>query len=407
MYDLIRTFSIVLLSTLTLLHGQEKLTLKDALQKGFSHSFDLKKAALDIDIAELNAYQASLLPNPQFSINGETASFSCDQEEDNPSISYGVAQLLETRWKRRARRDVAAAMQGFAEASYLQSKAEYGFSIKAAFTNAAFAKRYMDIAFQNKEMQEKILICLNEKPEEGKISPSDKMKQSGSCQLYDLACKKKANNYKEKKLELAYLIGRNDTDFDIDDEFVDHLGPPQFYFDEKNNYFVKVKDWQVEIAQQQAILEETKKTPDISLNAGLFHENKAQPSGIFLGLSFELPIFNNHDAAISKAYLEIEKQEASRQEFVNRLNLELRKKQLAIEQAYEELLCYREKILYKMQEGYDEVLDCHHGGKLDVCEVYKAKLVCLEQEEKYLEIVERYQDVLLEFEKLIGRIPGI
>ncbi|MGK5594060.1 MAG: TolC family protein [Parachlamydiaceae bacterium] len=397
-------FPIILSCYFSLAYGQEKLTLHQALQSGFNHSFDLKKAVLDIDIAEVNAQQASLLPNPQFSINGETSNFVRDYQE-YPSVSYGLAQLIETRQKRRARRDVAAAMQGFAQASYSQSKVEYGFSIKEAFIGAALAKRRVDLAFQNRAIQENLLSCLNEKPEAENVLKSSEIKQFSACHMSELACKRKTHAYEEKKLELAYLIGKHNTDFDLDDALIDRVEVPQFCFDEKENCFLKVKDWQVEVALQQAFLEETKKKPDLSVNAGLFHEDGSQPSGIFLGLSFELPIFSNHETAISKAYLEVEKQEVSRQEFLKRMGLAFTKKKLAIEHAYEELLCYRNKILSKTHESYSQILDYHQDGKVDVCEVYKARLACLEQEEKYLELIENYQLSLLEFQKLMGRLP--
>ncbi|KAF3362768.1 hypothetical protein PHSC3_000627 [Chlamydiales bacterium STE3] len=402
MHKIIFSLGTAIALSLSPLFSHEVITLKDALERGLRHSFELQKAAIDVSLADTNAYQAYLLPNPQFSINGETASFM-SHHQNTPSVSYGVAQLVENGRKRRARREVASAMQGFAEANYLQSKIEMGYSIKEAFTHAAVAKRYVEIALENKNLQEKILECLSEKAESGKISQSEKSKQSGNCHLYHLAYKRKLSNYENAKLELAFMLGMKETDFDVCDDSIYQVGFPELFVSDQENFLIKVKDWQVEMAQQQIVLAESKKIPDISVNAGFFHENKTQPSGLFFGISVELPVFNNHDATISRAYLEAEKQEISRLEFLKKLYLELKKKHLAIEQAYEEILYYQNCILQKAEESYQEMIDCQKDGKMDSCEIYKEKLSYLQNQEKYLEVLENYHISLLEFQKLTGR----
>lgn len=381
----------------------QELHLQDAIQRGLHHSFGLQKAAIEINIADANAYQAYLLPNPQFSLNAETSSFMHNHDDD-PSIAYGIGQLLETRQKRRSRREVAAAQQATAEANFVQSKTEVILAIKEAFIKAAISKHYVEIAEENKTLQEKMVQASHEKAELGKLSVAEKVKADGCYKLFDIEYRKKVHAYENAKLELAFLIGLNDAEFDPYFNLFEDVEFPYYHFCEEENNLIKIKNWEIEEANQQIALEEAKKIPDVVVNAGLFHEeDKVQPSGLFFGISFALPIFDNNDASISKAYLAAEKRELEKKEFVRKLHLEVRKKQLALEQTYEEILCYKDCILAKAEEGYQDILDCYEAGKIDINETFRAKQTCLDYQEKYLEVFLRYYALLIEFQKLTGR----
>lgn len=400
MRKIIFTFELLTLFYSCTAFGYE-LSMQDALQRGLFQSFGMQKAAIEINIADANAYQAYLLPNPQLSINAETSGFIRNLD-DEPTIAYGVSQILETRQKRRSRREIAAAQQAAAEANFSQSKLEVILGIKEAFIKAAIAQHNLDIALEEKQLQEKLLQIAHEKAEVGKVSIAEKIRKEGCFKLFDIEYRKKINAYENAKLELAFLIGMVDEEFHLCFNLFDEIVPPRFIFRENENNLIKIKNWEIEAAQQQVAFEEAKKVPDIAVNAGIFHEDKWIPSGLFFGISFALPIHDNNEAAIAKAQLHAEKHEIEKTELLRKLHLEIKKKELALEQAYEEILCYRNCILEKAEEAYRDIIDCYEAGKINIEDTLKAKQTCLEYKEKYLEAFLRYNTLFIEFQKLTG-----
>lgn len=382
------------------------LTLDEALCRGLSYSLGLDSAALDIAIKEAETYQVSRLPNPEFSIDAGDCSMVREHTCD-PCLAYGIEQYIEVVGKRRWRQSVKEAEQEIAAFSFRQKKHLLICEIEAAFYKVVRLQKEYELAKAKKALEDQVQIVLKEKLAQGKASLPEQVRQQNLIYLATLEIKKAEFALEEAKLMLAHLFGLPCPDFDEVFCHYESLQMPACIEDAAlNSMLISMKEWEREAAFRMLCLEAANKIPDFKVRAGVMHENHFRKASLFVGLSVPLPIFDRNNGNYARASFAATQLEIEKQQLIRNLELEIKRRWLALEASYEEVLCYQESILKNVQTSCSHAHASFESGKIEFLESLEQKKNCLEIEGKYLEALAEFYDARIEYKKLLGPSLG-
>jgi len=378
----------------------QPLSLEEALQRGLNHSLGLQAACLDIAIKDAEAYQVGLLPNPEFSADADDVGV-LHPVDDAPIYAFGLAQLIELGGKRCKRQNLANAFKEVAEVGYAQKKHLLTCDIEEAFIWVSQLQEEAALAQAKRDLEQKMHDASCEKANQGKLAQSEKVKSAAKTVLREFEIKKKLSELEQAKLDLAYLMGTPCPDFERVETM--HAEVQPFTFEEElNSLELLIKEREVQAAYKAICLEKANGIPDLFVRAGIVHEEHFRNTGVFAGFSIALPIFNRNQGNTARATYEATKIELEQQQLCLDLELEMRKKKLALENAYEEVLCFKEEILKKAEEACHNAQESYKNGKIEYACVLEEEGNCLEVQEKYVAAVARFHEIKIEVKRMTG-----
>ena len=381
-----------------------ELTLEEALRRGLSHSLGLQAACLDIAIKEAEAYQVSLFPNPDFSADADDMGV-LHPVDDCPVYAFGLSQLIELGGKRCKRRNLANAFREVAEVNYALKRHLLLCDIEETFVWVSQLQAEAAIAQAKRDLEEKMHNASCEKANEGKLARSEKVKSEAKKVLRDFEIKKKLSELEQAKLDLAYLMGSTCLDFEYVENMHEEVSPVTVE-EACASLELLLKGREIHAAYQAMCLEKAKGVPDLFVRAGLVCEEDFCRTGAFGGFTIALPIFDRNQGNYARASYEASKLELEEQQLCLDLELEMRKKKLAIENAYEEAICFKEEIWKRAQAVCHNAQESYQNGKIEYVCVLEEEWNCLEVQEKYIGAVTRFHELKLELKKMAGQPFG-
>ncbi len=372
--------------------------LQEATELAFANSMQLKEVDARVQMKLAECWQAGLCPNPaflfelnQFDLPNKRRSF------DQVQASFEISQLLELGNKRSARQNVMAA-----ESSIILWEAE---SIRQAlikrvsdtYVDAITAQRKLDMLSDLHDNGSKILDCIAQKVQNGKISPILQRKSVLNLHTVNVEQKKTAALLATSKRQLELLCG--DT-FDFNALRLEPLPPltPPLPIENYLNLIYKNS----EIAQLEATqlaahynyhLQRSNRIPNLVVSAGVNQYSPCSNYQLSFGLGFEIPIFNRNQGSISRSQweeysvfykiLDLEKQ------------LKLRCEELYAEwiRLYETLELIQEELIPSTLEMLQIHSDREVSGKEDCLER-------LEENKNLYDLQLQYIDALHDFHHL-------
>lgn len=378
--------------------GSRVLDFDTAVQRTLDQSLVLKKEWHEIQAKKGLVKQTYLYPNPEFTYDLQTSELGWRERQD----IYAISQLIELGGKRQKQIKAATYIYYASLTEYEVSKLERLNHLSKAFIRVVAAQELAQLAMKHQINAQQSLDLISIKMENGKTSLTKQNKAKVALSFADINLKKAIAEFRAAKNSLALLWSSSCPDFDIVIyPFFEISEPPPL-----EEYLTRLCD-QPEITQSlfkymaayhQLRFEKAIPIPNITVTLGYGYSSGDE--GVVVGAAIPLPIWNQNQGSIQKAYynmLKIQDEGNQLRLFLktklSNAYLELRRSYLEVEELRNLVLQASNQALALAHEGYQQ-------GKLEFEEVLSAQQFLLEMKEKYIGALVHYHNKRAEVDYL-------
>lgn len=367
--------------------NQTGLSLNEAICRTLKDSIQLNLSLLGIEAREAEIEQTGRLPNP-------VLSYEQDGIRKNGEKTGVVTQLIELGGKRNFRKGIASNQYYASLVNFEASKMELLNHLCRAFIQVVFAQEYLELAFDERHRSEEVLRVVSEKIDLGKLSDLHLNKARLVSAKADLILQRAKVDLETARERLAYFWGSKQADFErVNFEFYDIEAPAPLndYLDQLCSKPELVKaQFEYLTARQQLNLEKAGRIPDVAISLGYQSVGDKNERGVVMGVSVPLPIFDQNQGNIRRAYAEVQK--SSEQERLIWLILEskLSASYKSLVRIYEEAEKIKSSLLQSALRAFQQANEGFREGKFEYLEVLDAQETLFEIKEKYIEALADY-----------------
>lgn len=293
------------------------LTLSKAAQRAVAANPRLAAADKDVAIAMGKRIQAGAIPNPELSMELDSALGSGQyQGLRSAETTLELSQLFEFRGKRAKR---VAAGSAEVESAYWQLEAlrlEILSETAAAFFNVLAGQRRVQILDSQTASLDRLTPLLQRRAEAGASSPGEVARAQLAIDLVRADRERAKAALAVTRRELAALMGANNPDFARAVGDLTRIGKPPPFQTVLGaiDALPQLVRWTAVRAQRHAelILARLKPYPDIKAGVAWRHFSETNDNAVRFGISIPLPVFDQNIGGIAEAEASLAKVEADR-----------------------------------------------------------------------------------------------
>lgn len=339
--------------------------------------------------------QARLYPNPE--LNYEVENFAGNngwKNWNNREERYFYSQLFETANKRGLRTQSASYQYYAALVGYDISKLFVLNRLNRAFIQVVASQEYLKISQDQADMAKEVLRIATKKVEAGKVSLIHQNKAEVSYSTALIAIEKAHTNLKNAKKRLSLLWGDVCPDFETVAFLFFDITRPQlleeclsdlcnqaevirsFY----NNLSAR-KNWQ---------LEKANRIPNVTLQVGYKANYEENNQGMIASVSIPLPIFNQNQGNIGRAYFDMLKTGDEGRQLWLLLESKLAIFHQELLFAYTEAEKIRDVSLPAATQAFELAQLGYREGKFEYLDVLDAQRTLFEIRQSYIQALVNY-----------------
>lgn len=380
------------------------LTLTQAVDIALRNSPQLAGYPLEFQAAEGRVQQASLLPNPEFSVDvenvwGDLPGWSMAE------TTYSISQLLEVG-KRSPRIRMAESERGVLQHESDIVRLNVVADVKRGFINVLSARKKLELNREGHRFAELLASGVTERVSAGAVSPIEETRARVVLAVSSANVERSALEFEAARRELAAAMGESTPSFeslagDLDEDF---SVPPADNVAERIQANPDVTRWIAERDRRNAVLEAERSMaiPNVTLTGGIRHFRENSDTTFVLGFSVPLPLFNRNQGAIREAEALRSKADTERRATELLLQSQVGQRQGALMAARREATLLREEALLGAQSAYDAVSEGYRLGKFRYLDVLDAGKTLVETRLRYLEAVTAFHLAKVDLERLLA-----
>ena len=380
------------------------LTLTQAVDIALRNSPQLAGYPLEFQAAEGRVQQASLLPNPEFSVDvenvwGDLPGWSMAE------TTYSIRQLLEVG-KRSPRIRMAESERGVLQHESDIVRLNVVADVKRGFINALSARKKLELNREGHRFAELLASGVTGRVSAGAVSPIEETRARVVLAVSSANVERSALEFEAARRELAAAMGESTPSFEslagnLDEDF---SVPPADNVAERIQANPDVTRWIAERDRRNAVLEAERSMaiPNVTLTGGIRHFRENSDTAFVLGFSVPLPLFNRNQGAIREAEALRSKADTERRATELLLQSQVGQRQGALMAARREATLLREEALLGAQSAYDAVSEGYRLGKFRYLDVLDAGKTLVETRLRYLEAVTAFHLAKVDLERLLA-----
>lgn len=380
------------------------LTLTQAVDIALRNSPQLAGYPLEFQAAEGRVQQASLLPNPEFSVDvenvwGDLPGWSMAE------TTYSISQLLEVG-KRSPRIRMAESERGVLQHESDIVRLNVVADVKRGFINVLSARKKLELNREGHRFAELLASGVNGRVSAGAVSPIEETRARVVLAVSSANVERSALEFEAARRQLAAAMGESTPSFeslagDLDEDF---SVPPADNVAERIQANPDVTRWIAERDRRNAVLEAERSMaiPNVTLTGGIRHFRENSDTTFVLGFSVPLPLFNRNQGAIREAEALRSKADTERRATELLLQSQVGQRQGALMAARREATLLREEALLGAQSAYDAVSEGYRLGKFRYLDVLDAGKTLVETRLRYLEAVTAFHLAKVDLERLLA-----
>jgi len=283
-------------------HGEPPppLTLPQAVETALRGHPQLAGYRQEFQAAEGRLLQASLLPNPELSVDVENV-WGDFPGTSRAETTYGISQLLELGKRspriRKAETEKDVLLRDF-EITRLNVVAD----VKRAFINVLSAGKKLGLNREAHRIATQLAGSVSERVSAGAVSPIEETRAKVALAFSSTDLERTAREVETARLELAAAMGERTPSFDslAGDLDEDVSMPAADNVAELIASTPDVARWYAEAERRAAVLnaERTLAIPDVTLKGGLKRIAETSETTFVIGFAVPLPLFNRNQGAI-------------------------------------------------------------------------------------------------------------
>ena len=282
------------------------LTLKEAAAKALLQNPSLSAFSLEKRVREARTLQSSLLPNPKLEIAVDDAMGSGNLSGFGRSeMTVRLGQLIELGGKRAARTNASRIAEKVADWNYNSKRLDVLTDVNKAFVDVLKAQHKVSLAEDLIELGAQFFNAVRERVEAGKVAPIEKTRAGVVLSTFKIEMKRAKLVLEQSRRKLSSTWGSTEPDFlsVVGNLFKVSPIPPLGPLNRKVSGTPYLQRWEAKQERSQAIveLEQSKRTPDITLKGGYRRLEETNDNAITFGISIPLKFFNQNQGAISEA----------------------------------------------------------------------------------------------------------
>ncbi len=392
----------------TLAASSRPLTLAQALSSALAANPRLTVAERDIGMAGGRSIQATVLPNPNLSLEVDNAFGSGSyQGLDLAEQTLQVSQLVELGGKREARIAAANAGIGVArwerEAIRLQVLAE----TTAAFVTVLSAQSRLEILKAQSGAIERWMPLLQNRVEAGASSPAEISRAKVAADLAKVELERAKMALVTARRELALLMGLNEAKFGAVTGNLVRVGAPPsldriLKSAQENPQLTRFTALK---AQRRAELggARAQAVPDVTVGVGYRHYNETAESGMIFTLSVPLPVFDQNQGGIIEASESLRRAEAEEAIVRSALISQVGRAYDALKSSHDEVAILRGSTIPDAKSAFGGIESGYSEGRYTLLELLDAQSALTDTALRELDALVSYHTALATLEGLTGR----
>jgi cobalt-zinc-cadmium efflux system outer membrane protein len=378
--------------------------MPQAVEIALRNSQQLAGYPLEFEAAEGRVQQASLLPNPELSVDVENV------WGDFPGTSlaettYSISQLLELG-KRSKRIRRAEAEKGVLRQELDIARLNVVADVKRAFINVLSARKKLELNREGHRFAELLAVGVTDRVGTGAVSPIEETRAKVVLAVSSANVERSALEVETARRELAAAMGESTPSFeslagDLDEDFsvpaIDNVA-------ERITATPDIARWIAERDRRSAALEAERSLaiPNVTLTGGVKHFRENSDTTFVLGFAVPLPLFHRNQGAIREAEALRSKAYTERKATELLIRSQVGQRQVALATARREAILLREDALSGAQSAYDAVSEGYRLGKFRYLDVLDAGKTLVETRFRYVEAVTAFNLARVDLERLLA-----
>lgn len=384
-----------------------ELTLAQAVGAALRRNPDLIAGSYELKAADARIEQAQLRLNPELSVQLDNLGVSgAARGADVLASTLSLSQVIEMGGKRAYRTEVATMERDVAEIEQQAQQLDVLAEVDRRFITVVAAQERLVFIQSARELSQRTLETITARVQAARSPEAERSRARIALTRARVEESQAGSELRSARSALAALWGSQEpvfTQAKADLFTLDAVKP----FDalvtqlERNPDFVRfasearLRDAELRLAQAQA-------RPNFTFNAGVGRYNETHDTGLLLGFSMPLPVFNRNQGAIREARVRRVQTDAQRQAAFLRARA-------AVYGLYQELLVSRERLetlrteaLPQAQAALDQTRYGYDRGRFSYLELATVQQELLELRSAIISAAADYHRVLTEIERLTG-----
>jgi len=383
--------------------AEEILTKEKALSIAIKNSFKIKVFKKEIEYKRLLGESEILYINPELEI--EVSDFLGTKNYSgfkSSGVGITLSQEIILGSKNSKIEKLTNSKIETVKLNIKKEKLELKYQIEHFFIDILIEKEFYKVAKNNQKIAIEIYQTVKDKKESGAISELEVLKSEINYKNSKIELSKYENRIDKLKKSLTILLGNENLNFIIEGELKKELD----FKKEKNseNIDILIQKSVIKNSKKELFVEKSNKIPNLTLSLGANRYQELGEYSFTLALSIPLPIWNSNSKKVDSIYSKISKGKIGVDLIKKELNEKLTEKYQALvitinelKQIKNDILPLTERSLNLAKEGYKE-------GKFKYLELLDAQKTSLEIKKHYIELLGKYNILILNIDYLLGRI---
>lgn len=381
------------------------LTLAQAMGLALERNREL--ASLDKEIAALGGatLQAGLWRNPELAIDVEDIGASGAQGLQR-FTTLRLGQLIELGGKRSARLTAATLAQEVARQEYEAKRVELLARVADAYTDVLGAQERLNLAEQNLRLAQNALDAAAKRVQAGKAAPVEETKSGVAQASARIELEQTRRELTAARKKLSLLWGDPAAEFgQARGSLATTVRLPEFAtLIERVRNSPAALTAAKRIEQRKALLdlEQARRVPDITVNAGVRRYSESRDQTTLVGVSIPLPLFDRNQGNLREAHARLDKAEDEHAAISLSLQSELAQTYEAVAAADQRIRVLRDEILPAARTAFELANRGYELGRFSFLEMLDAQRTLFQNQALYLQALVSYQKLVNELERLIA-----
>ena len=372
-----------------------EIDLDAAVYRVLTQSLNLHIANDEAQARRYQVKQASLYPNPGLSYEVENFAGNNNWKGwNNREERYFYSQLFETAGKRNLRTQVASYQFYASLVGYDVSKLIVLNRLNRTFINVVAAQELLKITQDQAEIAKEVLRVATKKVEAGKVSLIQQNKAEVAYSTTLIAMERAVVELKNAKKRLSLLWSQPCPDFEkASFPFFDISRPISFeqcLADLCNQAEVVQSLYANQSAKKNWRLEKANRIPDVTIQVGYKANYEDNNQGLIAGISIPIPLFNQNQGNIGRAYFDMLKTGDQGRQLWLVLESKLSISHEELVRAYDEAERIKNISLPSATQAFELAQKGYREGKFEYLDVLDAQRTLFEVKERYIQALVSY-----------------
>ncbi len=384
------------------------ITLRRALSLALLRNPELAAFSWEVRAREARALQASLLPNPEISVELENIGGSGEASGfEQTETTIGLSQLIELGGKRLKRTRVAALESDLAAWDYEIKRLDVLTDVTQAFLDVQSAQGRQALDIELVRLAAEFVDIVSQRVQAGRTSPAEESRARVALSNAQIELGRTQRALESAHKRLAATWGSLTPQFQgVTGNFGLSQSIPEI--DQLLKFISQnpeIARWAVEMQRRGAVLSLAKAQgiPDPSIGGGLRRLNESDDNAFVVGLSIPVPIFNRNQGATEAARMRINQGDWARRATELRIGTLIAESYQGLSTAFNEATTLQSSVLPEAQKAFDTINDGYKLGKFGFLEVLDAQRTLFDSRSQYLLSLTEYQKAKADLERLIGQ----